>query len=305
MTDYREDQVVVGSMVDALVVAATGKQDLAAAWKSMVKPEDKVGIKVSAAGGRYFSTHQGIVKAVVLGLEQAGVSRANIIVWDRADMGVAGYREGDSGYKVQSILPGIGYDLKSVFVSPVLGKLIWGDLQFAKAHGKLISEESNLSSESHWSHVVSQQVTKIINLPVMSSREDCGLAGALYNVTIPNIDNWRRFVQPPACGDPYIDELYADPRIAPKVVLHIMDGLVAQFAGGPEFQPNYSLGHNTIYASKDPVAMDAVALKQIQGWRSEANLPALGMRGDYVKSAAQMGLGNCLPEHIELKPVTK
>ena len=38
-----------------------------------------------------------------------------------------------------------------------------------------------------------------------------------------------------------------------------MDGLVAQYAGGPQSQPNYAIHHATLYASKDPVALDAVA----------------------------------------------
>ena len=38
-------------MVDRLVLAVTGQSDLAAAWNSLVSPNDKVGIKISAAGG--------------------------------------------------------------------------------------------------------------------------------------------------------------------------------------------------------------------------------------------------------------
>ena len=59
----------------------------------------------------------------------------------------------------------------------------------------LLSEKENTSSVSHFAHILSSQVTKIINVPVMSDSRSTGLAGCLYNLTLPNIDNWRRFAQ--------------------------------------------------------------------------------------------------------------
>ena len=61
----------------------------------------------------------------------------------------------------------------------------------------LLSETENTSSVSHFSKIVANEVTKIINLPVLSDNVRNGVAGCLYNVTIPNIDNWRRFGLPP------------------------------------------------------------------------------------------------------------
>ena len=74
-------------------------------------------------------------------------------------------------------------------------------------------------------------VTKVINVPVLSDNIYCGLSGALFNMTIQNLDNWRRLVQEPISGDPSIPEAYADPRVGDKVVFQIMDGLIALYAG--------------------------------------------------------------------------
>ena len=95
-------------------------------------------------------------------------------------------------------IKGIGretYDPKAVFSAPLLGKLIWGDLEYRSDLGKHepLSDIENTSSVSHFSRIISSEVTKIINVPVMSNTEMNGIAGCLYNVTIPNIDNWRRF----------------------------------------------------------------------------------------------------------------
>ena len=135
--------------------------------------------------------------AIVSGLVAAGHPRESIIVWDRALGGIkdAGYRPGAEGYRLLSIPPRDGYDAKAFFSAPLLGNLVWGDLEFqsSRAMIPLLSETENTSDISHFSRILSSEVTKIINVPVMSNSETNGLAGCLYNMVIPNIDNWRRF----------------------------------------------------------------------------------------------------------------
>jgi len=288
-------------MVNELVENVTGKSDVANAWRTLVQPGDRVGIKVATVGGKCFSTHRAIVDAVVAGLAQAGIPSKDVIVWDRGDLAGAGF-VGNSGYQVKSIEPTTGYNGKAVINSPLMGRLIWGDLNFtSRKAGGLVHEPEQVSSESHWSNIASREVTKIINLPVMIADENCGLAGALYNVTIPNLDNWRRFLQAPNYGNPYICDLYADPNIGPKVVLNLMDGLIAQYAGGPGFRPDYAFAHRTLYASKDPVALDAVALRKILDWRKQANLTTVSDRAGYLEAAQEMEIGNFTPDRVELK----
>lgn len=306
VSEYRTDARVVHAMVDRLVLAATGQPTVAKAWASLVSPEDKVGIKISAAGGELFTTHADVVNAIVDGLVAAGQAREKIIVWDRSLGGIsaAGYRPGKEGYQLRAVLPGEGYDSKAGLSAPLLGKLIWGDLEYKRDQGDAtLSASENTSTISYLCKILSSEVTKIINVPVLSSTETNGIAGCLYNVTIPNIDNWRRFTEGSRLGAPSIAEMYQDPRIGKKVVLNVMDGLLAQFAGGPQSQPNYALHHATLYASRDPVAIDAVVLKKIAEWRANANLPAITREASYIKVAAQLGLGNSEPNRIEIKNV--
>jgi len=140
-------------------------------------------------------------------------------------------------------------------------------------------------------------------VPVMSSSEMNGIAGCLYNVTIPNIDNWRRFSQGSRFGAGSLAEIYSNPLISKKVVFNLMDGLVAQYAGGPQSQPNYAVHHATLYASKDPVALDAIALKRLEQWRVRASLPVIGHTADYVGFASALGLGNAAANRIEIKNI--
>lgn len=303
--DYRTNPAVVQAMVDRLLLAVTGQDNRARAWRSLVSPNDKIGIKISAAGGELFTTHRDVVNAIVDGLVAAGHSRGSIIVWDRSLGGMkdAGYRPTAEGYQVRSISPGDGYDPKAIFTAPLTGKLIWGDLEFRADRGTvpLLSDQEQTSDESHFARIVSSEVTKIINVPVMSDSSTNGLAGCLYNVTIPNIDNWRRFTQIHSHGGVAIAELYNNAVIGKKVVLNLMDGLAAQYAGGPQSQPNYAVHHATLFASKDPVALDAIALQQIDQWRVKAKLPPIGRLAAHVQVAGQIGIGNADLARIDVR----
>jgi hypothetical protein len=307
ITEFEVNNQVVRAMVNQLVLAATGQPDIAKAWLSLVSPNDKVGIKISAAGGELFTTHREVVNAIADGLVAAGLSRSNIIVWDRSLGGIkeAGYRPGSDGYQLKAIAPRDGYDPKAIFSAPVLGKLVWGDLEYNPEPGKSVplSDTQNTSNISHFSRITSSEVTKIINAPVMSNTEMNGIAGCLYNVTIPNVDNWRRFAQGSGFGAGSIAEIYSHPLIGKKVVLNLMDGLLAQYAGGPASQPFFSEHHATLYASKDPVALDSVALRKLEEWRKRGSLPPIGRMAAYVQIASQMGLGNSAPEKIVIKNV--
>ena len=122
--------------------------------------------------------------------------------------------------------------------APLVGKLVWGDFEYVGDTGKmpLFADTEATSNVSHFSKIISSEVDKVINVPVMSVSETNGIAGCIYNMTIPNIDNWRRFAQGSRFGAGSLAEIYANPLIAKKVVFNLMDGLMAQYAGGALFQ---------------------------------------------------------------------
>jgi hypothetical protein len=319
IADYETNSEIVRRMVDDLVMAATGEPTVASAWGSLVKPSDIVGIKVCTNGAPLFSSHPAVVNAIAAGLAEAGVPRQNIIVWDREErlLKVAGYHARSGGYRL--MWSEGNYDPKAVITSPISGKLIYGDLLFmAKAPdtlgGEARGEEDekakrkprnleNLSDESHLSTVLTRVVTKVINVPVLSDNIYCGLSGALFNMTIQNLDNWRRLIQDPISGDPSIPEAYADPRVGDKVVFQVMDGLIALYAGAPMGDANYAVHYGTLFASKDPVAMDAVALQRIDEWRIRAQMEPASKTAKYLQTAFSYGLGNADLSKIEVVDV--
>jgi uncharacterized protein (DUF362 family) len=326
ISDYDVDPGAVRHMVDDLVMAATGEFSVASAWASLVKPTDVVGIKVCANGAPLFSTHPEVIRAIILGLNLAGVPSQNIVVWDRDEdlLKRAGYHTNNSGYR---LMWSVGnYDPRAVLSSSIAGKLIYGDLLFIgkpiinlkeelysdpKGLNTVISnpgahkgkEIDQISGQSHVSRILTQVVTKVINVPVLSDNVSCGLSGALFNMTIQNMDNWRRLVQDPVNGDPAIPESYSDPRISHKVVLHVMDGLVALYAGAPLGNTNYAVQYGTLYASKDPVALDTVAAHKLDQWRVEAKMTPASKIAKYLQTATTYGLGNSGLARIEVREV--
>jgi uncharacterized protein (DUF362 family) len=318
IVDYEANSAVVRRMVDDLVMVATGESTVASAWGSLVKPSDVVGIKVCTNGAPLFSSHPAVVNAIVAGLAEAGVPPRNIVVWDREEhlLEAAGFRSKSAGYRL--MWSEGSYDPKAVLTSPISGKLIYGDLLFMAKAPDTLSREArgdsmekgakrrnidNLSDESHLSSVLTRVVTKVVNVPVLSDNVFCGLSGALFNMTIQNLDNWRRLVQTPVNGDPSIPEAYADPRVGDKVVFQIMDGLVALYAGAPMGDANYAVHYGTLYASNDPVAVDAVALQRIDEWRAGAQMESASKLAKYLQTAFSYGLGNADLGKIEVVDV--
>ena len=154
---YKTNSRVVREMVNRLVLAVTGESDVAKAWGSLVSPTERVGIKISAAGGELFTTHHDVVNAIVDGLAAAGYSRSRIVVWDRSLGKEAGYRPRVDGYQVKAIAPHDGYDAKAMLSAPLVGKLVWGDFDYVGDTGKmpLFADAEATSNVSHFSKIIS------------------------------------------------------------------------------------------------------------------------------------------------------
>ena len=297
---------VVRRMVDQVVCAAAKKSTPAAAWASLVKPTDRVGIKVAASGGASGGTRPAVVEAIALGLASAGVRPSNILVWDRNldELLAAGFSQKSPLYRLRWTDPASGYDKKSLVTAPVLGRLIWGDSQFGSREGSsmadVLSTGEQLSSTSHWAKILTSEVDKIVNVPSLQNSSFTGIHGAIANMTLPNLDNWRRFTRAPEHGDPYLAEIYADEMIRDKVVLTILDALLLQYAGGPFPNPGFLLEYHTIFASLDPVAIDATALRLLDENRAPSKLPSLEKMTRWLEAAHALGLGEFEENRIDL-----
>ena len=54
-----------------------------AAWRRLVSPGDRVGLKVNTLGGRGITSNLELIEAICERLQQAGIKPGDIVVWDR------------------------------------------------------------------------------------------------------------------------------------------------------------------------------------------------------------------------------
>jgi len=321
-------------MVDAALLTLTSAPDIGTAWKRLgVTPQDVVGIKITTMGGPLLSTHHALVQAICEGLEQAGLSPSRMIIWDKSrdDMIEAGYtpiRPDDSHVGIVSLFPGVGYDTSVVYKNEIIGTLIWGDTDFihnssnadlfdaARAavnddptYGPKPDSTNALtgpaappqtSTRSYYAVPLTRLCTKIINVPVLTDNSGIGMEGCLGSLALGAVDNNRRFQNDPTYGDPAICEILDKEFMRKKVIVHILDSLIAEYAGGPEFNPQFTQQIGAIYVSRDPVAIDSLVLPLLEKWRKANNVDPIGKAAAHIHDAANYNLGTDDKHRIQL-----
>ena len=297
---FNVDAANTRGLVAAGIKALTGETDEAAAWRHFVSSNDVVGIKINTQSGPLQSTRQAVVEAIAAGVHSVGVPATNVYVFDRdpLQMRAAGYTVGPASrppaFQLHAVISDTGWDPSVLFQNNLAGKLIWGDLLFGKEEGE------DISKRSHLPKLVTGTITKLINVPVLQDHDACGLMGCLYNISLGMVDNTRRFETLGQHGDPMIAQICALPPLRQKLVLNILDGLIAGYAGGPSFKPQYSWNYGALYFSTDPVAIDSLAVEALDTKRREAKVPPIGSRASHITSAAHLGLGQNERAKIEL-----
>jgi hypothetical protein len=298
MSSFTADATKVQAMVAAGINNLTGETDQAAAWRHFVTSNDLVGIKINTQAGRLQSTRRAVVEAIAQGLRAAGVAATNIYVFDRdpIQMRAAGYLKTSTTNQMQevSIIDGTGWEPLAYFQDNLAGKLIWGDLLFGQ------DLDQDLSKRSHLPKLVTETITKLINVPVLQNQDACGLAGCLYNLSLGMMDNTRRFETVGQHGDPMIAEICNMPALRGKLVLNVMDGLIAGYAGGLGFKPQYSWNYGALYFSADPVAIDSLCVDVLEAKGREARVPLIRPLATHITTATRLGLGQSDPAKIDL-----
>lgn len=293
-------------MLERAMLALTGAETIRDAWLQFVSPEDVIGLKVNPVAGKILSTNPVVVDAVITQLEEAGVPRTNIMIWDRRE-----FQLHEAGFTAERY-PGIrirGTECKDENGS------------FRDANGRLYSEERinkdwyywadcedsydeetlpymvNEGKYSYFSSIVTDEVTKIINMPILKNAGS-SVTLCLKNLAYGAVTNTARLHKP----------LWAEtcaevPCFAPlrdKVVLNIVDGLIGCYHGGPGANPQFILPYHRLLVGSDPVAVDRVGLDIVTEKRMEMKLqkePSPRAAG-FMKLAEEHQLGIADPDRI-------
>ena len=147
---------------------------------------------------------------------------------------------------------------------------------------------------SHLSMIVSRMVNKIVTIPCLKDHKSAGVTIALKNMSHGMNNNvarshislgrdWRIDGTPsgPNQCNTFIPHAVAQRPLREKAVLHVCDGLISVYEGGPGCW-NASWGtwnYNSLLFATDPVAMDHVGWDIIDRKRAQMGWPPVGRMG--------------------------
>ena len=267
---------VVEVMLDAALMAFTGRGDIAEAWREFVTPSDRVLIKIDCYGAPNMATNEAVVHGVVRGLQAAGVPAENTVIFDlyQSRMARAHFRVGH----------------------PIMGATV----EYAGTRGFSPDPTAHPSGLARFARAFAD-ATAVVNLPVVKDHVSCGVAIAMRNTTHGVVEG------PGDSADrgcsPSIADLFQTEVVREKTRVIIADGLRVMFDGGPDDTPSKVL-ENQLLIGTDPVAIDTVGLDLIDRVRLEHGLASLEEDGrdcGWLQAAQDYGLGIHDRERITLE----
>src|SRR5262249_28047309 len=140
-----------------------------------------------------------------------------------------------------------------------------------------------VNRRSHLSNIVSLQVTKVVNVAALKDHASAGITMALKNMShgfSNNVSRSHLDADSNWC-DTFIPTVVSMKKIRQKVVLHIGDGLIGTYDGGPGiWNPHFrTWDYRSLFFATDPVAMDRIGWTVLDAKRASVGLPPLAETG--------------------------
>jgi uncharacterized protein (DUF362 family) len=312
-------QMLAAGMCELTGMVEPGSQPYRSApdaWRSFFGRDDIIGIKVNPVGSRSHGpagtvgciSSPELLLEIVASLKDIGVPARNLLVFERYanEFRDAGYERvlreraldgvrwfaSSSGYdNTQLSIDGlsarrerdphvVGYD-RDVFVS----------MGFCQPDH---DPRDDRRFRSHLSVIVTRMANKLITIPCLKDHRSAGVTLALKNLSHGMNNNVARShvsgiyrpggaVSGPNQCNTFIPTAVAQRPLIDKSTLHILDGLVGVYEGGPG-PWNRSWGtwrHRGLFLATDPVALDLVgwrvldARRLLEGWQPVAQMGLL------------------------------
>jgi uncharacterized protein (DUF362 family) len=179
-------------------------------------------------------------------------------------------------------------------------------------------------TRSNLVRLVSEKLTKIINVPNMKEHQAAGVTGCLKNISYGNFSNVDRSHRSEKTNTlSFIGTLAAVEPVRSRTVLHVMDGLRGVWHAGPfSREAKFRFYPKQLMIGTDPVAMDRMLIDVIEAKRKAEGAVSIFERsrehlGDnrnpnknrfirepgHVEYAARLGLGVFDKAQIKLKEI--
>jgi hypothetical protein len=266
-----------------------------------------------------------VVLEVVAGLQSAGVKTRDIILFERyADQfRGAGYEDllrERAMAGVRWYASSVDYDDRQVdlrgfdiYRGPdqhVVGydPDVFVQMGFASPHH---DPKDDRRFRSHLSVIVTRMVNKLITIPVLKDHGSGGVTLTLKNLShglnnnvarshLPRVPHGGGESGPNQCNT-FIPTAAAQPLIRQKATLHILDGLIGVYEGGPSRGLNWP--YRSLLFGTDPVALDHVGWDIIDRKRVEMGMPPvaqMGIQSGVEAKRSKEAFDRRQPEHVIL-----
>ncbi|MBA3442392.1 MAG: DUF362 domain-containing protein [Pyrinomonadaceae bacterium] len=307
---------VVREMMTRGMRELTGERKVIDAWRRFFEPSDIVGIKVNCGGHPWVVSSHDIVAETVRNLTMAGIKPSQIYVYERfqSQLDEVNYAphlpEGVrivAAEKANRNVDNLGYDPATYVEADLFG------------------EED---TRSNLMRLISQRLTKIINIPNMKDHGATGATGCLKNIAYGSFSNVARtHYRGKSHTLSFVGTLATVEPLRSRTVLQIMDGLRGVWHGGPFARTRrYVFYPKQIMFGTDPVAIDRLLLDIIDDKRKAEGAISIwdrspkyleannGIKRDenpnvniiirepgHVEYASKLGLGVYDPARISVK----
>jgi hypothetical protein len=255
-TNTANDQVVREMMAQG-IRALTGASSTADAWRRFFTPADVVGIKVNCGGYPNCISAYEIVGESVRQLMALGVPASQIYIYERYQ------NQMDECNYAAHVPDGVG-TVAAERANRNTDNSGYDPATYLEAN--LFGEEDTRSAMMR---LVSQRLTKIINIPNMKDHGATGATGCLKNIAYGSFSNVARTHQRGKSHTySVVGTLASIEPLRSRTVLQIMDGLRGVWHGGPFARTTkYLFYPKQIMFGTDPVAIDRLLLDIIDNER--------------------------------------
>src|SRR5881396_849931 len=247
------DVPTVQAMIARGMTTLTGDKDPRDSWARFFNAQDFVGIKVNASGAPGAMAMPEVVAEIANNLVAVGVKPANIVIHERGagQILLPRYdRSVPAGIRVESASTWLGLD-PDVYVE-----------------ANFFGEED---TRSYLIRMVTEQFTKIVNVPNMKDHGASGVTGCLKNIAYGEFNNVARSHDHAQTETlTFIGTLANVEPLRSRTVLNIMDGLRGVWHAGPFSRDRkFRFYPKQLKFGTDPVAIDRFLIDIIDDKRKK------------------------------------
>jgi len=247
------DVPTVQTMIARGMTSLTGDKDARDSWARFFDAQDFVGIKVNASGAPGAMSMPEVVAEITRNLMTVGVKPQNIVIHERGggQLRLPHYEKFvPEGVRVESAGTWLGYDPG-----------VYAEVTF-------FGEDD---TRSYLLRMVTDQFTKIINVPNMKDHGASGVTGCLKNIAYGEFNNVARsHYREQTETLTFIGTLASIEPVRSRTVLNIMDGLRGVWHAGPFSRDRrYRFYPKQMKFGTDPVAMDRLLIDVIDNKRKQ------------------------------------